>query len=66
MTSESQTVLRLPLVGALTYREIHALLDGVYCGVHGITHHEYGQEKHYWRTAWLFGDYYDRHNRRDD
>jgi micrococcal nuclease len=24
------------------------------------TQHEYGQEKHYWRVAWMLGDAYDR------
>jgi len=47
-------------IDPLSYREWHALLDGVYCGVHGAREHEYGQEKHYWRVGWLLGDAYDR------
>jgi hypothetical protein len=60
MVSEQETALRLPVLGGLTYREIHAVEDGFYCGVHDITESEYEQEKHYWRVAWLVGDYYDR------
>jgi len=59
-SDESAVAIRLPLLGGLTYREIHALEDGFYCGVHGAREHEYGQEKHYWRVAWLAGDAYDR------
>lgn len=60
MVSESDTAVTLPLLGGLTYREIHAFEDGLYCGVHGAREHEYGQEKHYWRMGWLAGDLYDR------
>jgi len=60
MTKETDTAIDLPLLGACTYREIHAFEDGVYCGVHGSREHEYGQEKHYWRVGWLLGDAYDR------
>jgi len=59
-TDESDVAARLPLLGGLTYREIHAFEDGVYCGVVGAREHEYGQEKHYWRMGWLAGDLYDR------
>lgn len=58
--TESDVVISLPLVGELTYRELHALQDGFYCGVVGAREHEYGQEKHYWRVAWLAGDCYGR------
>ena len=60
MVNESDTAITLPLLGGLTYREIHAFEDGLYCGVVGAREHEYGQEKHYWRMGWLAGDLYDR------
>ena len=60
MAKESDTAVTLPLLGGLTYREIHAFEDGLYCGVVGAREHEYGQEKHYWRMGWLAGDLYDR------
>jgi len=47
-------------IDPVSYREWHALLDGLYCGVVGAREHEYGQEKHYWRVGWLLGDAYDR------
>jgi len=55
MNSESDTVVSLPAVGDLTYREIHAVLDGLYCGTVGRREHEYWQEKHYWRVGYLVG-----------
>jgi len=57
---ESDVVAELPLLGELTYREVHALQDGFYCGVHRVREHEYGKQKHYWRIGWLAGDWYDR------
>jgi len=60
MADESDVAVRLPLLGGLTYREIHAFEDGLYCGVVGAREHEYGREKHYWRMGWLAGDLYDR------
>lgn len=66
MADEEDTAISLPLLGNLTYREIHALEDGFYCGVIGAKVNEYGQEKHYWRVAWLVGDFYDQVVRSDD
>jgi len=60
MVSEQDTFIDAPLIGRLTYREWHAVIDGIYCGVHGSREHEYGTEKHYWRAGWLLGDMYDR------
>lgn len=60
MVSESDTAITLPLIGGLTYREIHAVEDGFYCGIHQEPEGEYGQESHYWRTAWVLGDLYDK------
>jgi len=60
MVSEQDTLIDAPLLGKLTYREWHAVIDGIYCGVHGSREHEYGTEKHYWRAGWLLGDTYDR------
>jgi hypothetical protein len=57
MTSdrEHDTAIELPVLGALTYREIHALEDGLYCGVVGERSHDYRQEQHYWRMGYLAG-----------
>lgn len=63
MGDESATLIDAPLLGALTYREWHAVIDGVYCGIHGVREHEYGTEKHYWRVGWIVGDAYDTHVR---
>jgi len=63
MVSESNTAVTLPVLGDLTYREIHAVEDGFFCGVHGVRVSEYSTEKHYWRIAWLLGDAYDRYCR---
>jgi len=60
MADDSDTMTTLPLLGGLTYREWHAVVNGVYCGIQGSREHEYGQEKHYWRVGWLIGDAYDR------
>jgi hypothetical protein len=61
-TAEHDTMLTLPLLGSLTYREWHALIDGLYCGFVDVHAHEYTQEQHYWRVGWLLGHYW----RRDD
>jgi len=63
MVNESDTMVTLPIAGELTYREWHAIIDGLYCGVRGIDESEYCQEKHYWRAGWLIGDLYDQHIR---
>lgn len=61
MVSENDTVVRLPLLGDLTYREAHALEDGFYVGYRDINvdnevdEEEYDVDKHYWRMAWLLG-----------
>lgn len=55
MADESDTMLALPILGRLLYREWHAFIDGVYCGVTNSRVNEYGREKHYWRAGWLFG-----------
>ena len=60
MVSEKETLIDTPLLGDVTYREWHAILDGIYCGIHSSREHEYGTEKHYWRVGWLLGDAYDR------
>jgi len=61
MVSESDTMISLPVVGDLRYREWHALVDGLFCGYNHIHETEYTKEKHYWRVGWLVGDYYGRH-----
>lgn len=58
--SEQETVVTLPFLGELTYREIHAVEDGFYCGVHSVRETEYVKEKHYWRMGWIAGDLYDQ------
>jgi hypothetical protein len=55
MKSESDTMISLPILGKLTYREWHAVVDGLYCGEEEIKVSEYDQEKHYWRVGYLIG-----------
>ena len=55
---EQETVVTLPYLGELTYREIHAFEDGFYCGIHEIEDSDYSREKHYWRMGWVAGDFY--------
>lgn len=44
------------LVGDFTYREWHALLNGLYVGARwGDQDHEYERETHYWRGGYLVG-----------
>jgi hypothetical protein len=59
MASEQDTMITLPVAGEFTFREWHAIIDGLYCGVQNETTSEYTQEKHYWRVGWLIGDAYD-------
>jgi hypothetical protein len=58
--SESDVMYDPPYIDPISFREWHALLDGFYCGIHGSKEHEYEKEKHYWRSAWIVGDVYDR------
>jgi len=64
MVSERDTMVTLPIIGNLTYREWHGIVDGLYCGVRDIHESKYTQEKHYWRAGWLIGDIYDQHIRK--
>jgi hypothetical protein len=61
---ESDIAFDPPIGDAVSFRELHAFVDGVYCGVVNAREHEYGQQKHYWRAGWLVGDAYDRWVRR--
>jgi hypothetical protein len=63
MVKETDTMIEAPILGELQYREWHAIIDGLYCGVNDIHDTEYTQEKHYWRTGWLVGDAYDKYLR---
>lgn len=61
MVSEEATAVSLPILGNLTYREIHAVEDGFYVGFRDLDvdaaddgYTEKG-EQHYWRVAWLAG-----------
>lgn len=56
MVSEKATAVTLPVLGSLTYREIHAVEDGLYCGYVGRTDSDYEKESHYWRTGYLVGN----------
>jgi len=58
MESEQDTMVVLPVIGHLTFREAHAFIDGVYSGVKNKEQHGYSKEKHYWRSGWLLGDFY--------
>lgn len=56
MASEQDTMISLPVMGDLTYREWHGVVDGFYIGVvDGDRNHDYEQEQHYWRTGYLIG-----------
>lgn len=56
MVDEQDTMVNLPLLAGLTYREWHAFVEGVYVGTRwGSRQHEYGTEDHYWRTGYLLG-----------
>jgi len=53
---EQATAVTVPVLGELTYREIHAFQNGVYVGARwGERPHEYTQERHYWRMGYLIG-----------
>ncbi len=56
--SEDSTAVTLPVLGNLTYREIHAFEVGVYaatrCGVKN-TDYKNGKEDHYWKMGFLAG-----------
>ncbi len=60
---ESDIALTVPYLDPFSFREIHAIADGIYCGVHQLEESEYEKEKHYWRIGWLIGDFYDRNYR---
>lgn len=56
MASEQDTMVSLPIMGNLTYREWHGIVDGFYVGaIDGEREHDYEQEKHYWRFGYLAG-----------
>jgi len=56
MTGEQKTMVDLPLLRDLTYREWHGFVDGLYCGARwGSRQHDYSQEQHYWRIGYLIG-----------
>jgi hypothetical protein len=56
MVSESDSMVDLPVMGNLTYREWHGFLNGFYSGARwGSRQHEYEKEKHYWRGGYLLG-----------
>jgi len=49
-------MLSLPVAGSLTYREWHAFVEGVFCGVVDRRDpDDYSQELHYWRVGFLVG-----------
>jgi len=54
--SEKDTMITLPVLGNLTYREWHGFVDGFYVGVvDGDKGHDYEQEQHYWRIGFVAG-----------
>ena len=57
MESEDDTMIHLPVLGHLTYREWHALVNGFYVGLTAYKdkNHEYTKEKHYWRAGFMSG-----------
>jgi hypothetical protein len=56
MVSENGELISLPLLGSLTYREWHGVIDRLYVGSRwGSRHHSYDTEQHYWQAGYLFG-----------
>lgn len=56
MESEQSIAVSLPVIGNLTYREVHAFINGLYIGyINDNRESEYTKEKHYWRAGYLFG-----------
>lgn len=56
MKSEQDTMITLPVLGNLTYREWHAFVEGVYAGaVDNDDSHDYTKEIHYWKIGFLCG-----------
>lgn len=56
MVDEDATAIRLPVLGELTYRELHAFEHGVFAGAIEAsrpTAYRDGREKHYWRMGYL-------------
>jgi len=60
MEDEQDSMIELPVIGHLTFREAHAFVDGLYSGIVDTENKEYTQEKHYWRSGWMLGDLYDQ------
>ena len=56
MSKNRKIISELPIIGNLTYREWHGVVDGFYCGlVWGHRQSDYEKEKHYWRTGYVIG-----------
>ncbi|AGM11990.1 hypothetical protein DNAM5_132 [Haloarcula californiae tailed virus 1] len=56
MGDEQDTMVTLPVLGSLTYREWHAFINGLYRGItEAGREHDYEKEKHYWRMGYLVG-----------
>lgn len=58
MVDEDATAVTLPVLGGVTYREIHATEHGLFSGLYeGSPRTEYasGREKHYWRMGYIGG-----------
>lgn len=56
MTKEQDTIVNLPLLKDLTFREWHAFIGGFYAGSRwGSRQHSYNQESHYWKVGYLLG-----------
>ena len=45
---EQDTAITVPVLGEVTYREIHAFEDGVFAGRHDERSHEYAQQAAYY------------------
>jgi hypothetical protein len=54
MKSEKDTMITLPVLGNLTYREWHGFVDGFYVGVvDGNKENDYTKEQHSWRGRYF-------------
>lgn len=58
MTKETDTMVTLPVLKDLTFREWHHFINGVYCGVRSIEDEPETQVP-YWRCGYLIGMYFD-------
>ena len=56
MVAETETMVTLPVLGNVTYREWHQFIDGYYVGARwGTEQPQRDTQRQYWRTGYLIG-----------